>query len=110
MQLRREKGLCFTCNDKFSWKHKCPNRQYMILQVDEPDGDVSSSVVAEPVPPDLPSDDSPTLHHFSDNLIQMEKIPKRKSQSNRWVNNEWDRLDPTATHIGKCSADASEKN
>lgn len=43
----------------------------------------------------------------SDNLIQMEKIPKRKSQSNRWVNNEWDRLDPTATHIGKCSADAS---
>lgn len=26
----------------------------MILQVDEPDGDVSSSVVAEPVPPDLP--------------------------------------------------------
>jgi hypothetical protein len=43
----------------------------------------------------------------SDNFIQMEKIPKRKSQSNRWVNNEWDRLDPTATHIGKCSADAS---
>ncbi|CAI8608520.1 unnamed protein product [Vicia faba] len=111
--------------------------------VDEPDGDVSSSVVAEPVPPDLPSDDSPTLNHLSlqayhgtsgkctiyfsgsiagttvrilldggssDNLIQMEKIPKRKSQSNRWVNNEWDRLDPTATHIDKCSADASEKN
>lgn len=133
MQLRREKGLCFTCDDKLSWKHKCSNRQYMILQVDEPDGDVSSSVVAEPVPPDLPSDDSPTLHHLSlqayhgtsgkctiyfsgsitgttvrilldggssDNLIQMEKIPKRKSQSNRWVNNEWDRLDPTATHIG----------
>ncbi|CAJ1953172.1 unnamed protein product [Sphenostylis stenocarpa] len=24
----------------------------------------------------------------SDNFIQMEKIPKRKSQSNRWVNNE----------------------
>ena len=43
----------------------CPNRLYMILQVDEPDGDVSSSVVAEPVPPDLPSDDSPTLHHLS---------------------------------------------
>lgn len=21
MQLRREKGLCFTCDDKFSWKH-----------------------------------------------------------------------------------------
>lgn len=37
----------------------------MILQVDEPDGDLSSSVVAEPVPPDLPSDDSPTLHHLS---------------------------------------------
>jgi hypothetical protein len=28
----------------------------------------------------------------SNNFIQMEKIPKRKSQSSRWVNNEWDQL------------------
>ncbi|KAK7327298.1 hypothetical protein VNO80_31539 [Phaseolus coccineus] len=44
-----------------------------------------------------------------DNFIQMEKISKRKSQSNHWVNNEWDWLDPTVTHIGKFSADASKK-
>ncbi|KAK2401040.1 hypothetical protein QL285_050673 [Trifolium repens] len=99
------------------------------VPVDEPDGDGSSSFVAEPVPPDLPSVDSPTLHHLSlqayhgtsekctiyffsgsiagqappcvrilldggssNNFIQMEKIPKRKSQSSRWVNNEWDQL------------------
>lgn len=32
----------------------------------------------------------------------------KKNQSaemrDRWVNNEWDRLDQTATHIGKCPA------
>ncbi|WVY92276.1 hypothetical protein V8G54_037790 [Vigna mungo] len=35
MQLRREKGLCFTCDDKFTPSHRCPNRQYLLLQLDE---------------------------------------------------------------------------
>ncbi|RDY09463.1 hypothetical protein CR513_06176, partial [Mucuna pruriens] len=25
MQLLREKGLCYTCDEKFSINHKCPN-------------------------------------------------------------------------------------
>jgi len=25
-QLRREKGLCFTCDAKYTWNHKCPNK------------------------------------------------------------------------------------
>ena len=35
MQLRREKGLCYTCEDKWSFNHKCPNKHIMLLQVDE---------------------------------------------------------------------------
>lgn len=26
MQLHREKGLCYTCDDRFTWNHKCQNR------------------------------------------------------------------------------------
>jgi len=35
MQLRREKGLCFTCDAKFSPSHRCPNKQYLLLQLQE---------------------------------------------------------------------------
>lgn len=35
MQLRREKGLCYTCDEKFSLTHKCPNKHYYVLQMDD---------------------------------------------------------------------------
>ena len=35
MQLRREKGLCFTCDEKFTPSHRCPNKQYLWLQLEE---------------------------------------------------------------------------
>nr|KYP34468.1 hypothetical protein KK1_044568 [Cajanus cajan] len=47
MQIRREKGLCFTCDEKFTPAHRCPNKHMMLLQIDEPN---SSS--PEPDPPD----------------------------------------------------------
>ncbi|GJV25063.1 transposon ty3-I gag-pol polyprotein [Tanacetum coccineum] len=31
MQLRREKGLCFTCDEKYTWNHKCINKQCLVL-------------------------------------------------------------------------------
>ncbi|CAJ2644785.1 unnamed protein product [Trifolium pratense] len=34
-QVRRDKGLCYWCDDKFSYTHKCPNRQLMLLQYDD---------------------------------------------------------------------------
>ncbi|XP_050915075.1 uncharacterized protein LOC127130039 [Lathyrus oleraceus] len=37
MQLRRDKGLCFTCDEKFSFSHRCLNRQYLLLQADDED-------------------------------------------------------------------------
>ena len=35
MEIRKEKGLCYTCDDKWSFKHQCPNKHLMILQVEE---------------------------------------------------------------------------
>ncbi|GJW30936.1 transposon ty3-I gag-pol polyprotein [Tanacetum coccineum] len=47
MQLRREKGLCFTCNDKYTWNHKCPNKQALLLMTSPDDYD-SSPLLIEP--------------------------------------------------------------
>lgn len=35
MQLRKAKGLCFNCDEKFSPSHKCQNRRLLVLQWDE---------------------------------------------------------------------------
>ena len=37
MQIRREKGLCYTCDAKFTPTHNCPNKQYLLLQYEEPE-------------------------------------------------------------------------
>lgn len=47
MQVKREKGLCYFCDDKFSFSHKCSNKQVLMLQVVD-DEDTHS----EPEPPD----------------------------------------------------------
>nr|KYP46439.1 Transposon Ty3-I Gag-Pol polyprotein [Cajanus cajan] len=48
MQLRRDKGICFTCDDKFSPNHRCPNKQYFVLQWEEDD-----EPELQPEPPDV---------------------------------------------------------
>ena len=45
MQLRREKGLCYFCDEKFSFNHKCPNRQLLFLQLEEENEDSTKSQV-----------------------------------------------------------------
>ncbi|KAF7840497.1 Transposon Ty3-I Gag-Pol polyprotein [Senna tora] len=73
MQLRREKKLCFTCDAPYSWSHKCPNKHYMILQI-EPDEDGEPPTLE--TPPDAPSTDpSPSdtqPHHLSLNALSGE--------------------------------------
>ncbi|XP_057755398.1 uncharacterized protein LOC130974540 [Arachis stenosperma] len=34
-QMRREKGLCYWCDEHFSPTHKCPNRHFMLFQLEE---------------------------------------------------------------------------
>ena len=35
MQMRCDKGLCFWCDEKFTFNHKCPNRHFMVLEWDD---------------------------------------------------------------------------
>jgi ribosomal protein L36 len=37
MLIRREKRLCYFCDENFSFNHKCLNKQYMFLQSKEDD-------------------------------------------------------------------------
>ncbi|MCI27986.1 hypothetical protein A2U01_0049186, partial [Trifolium medium] len=67
MQIRRDKGLCYFCDERFSHTHRCPNRRLMMLQLMEEED--------ETLEPDPPEDDSSmtvnetTQHHLSLNAM-----------------------------------------
>nr|GEY55683.1 hypothetical protein [Tanacetum cinerariifolium] len=42
--IHAEKGLCFTCDDKFTWNHKCSNKQALILMTTNDDSDFTSLI------------------------------------------------------------------
>lgn len=65
MQIRREKGLCYTCDDKWSFTHKCPNKHLMILQVEDED-----CTTPEPEPHDSTETITPAEHHLSSNALK----------------------------------------
>ncbi|KAK2367199.1 hypothetical protein QL285_080510 [Trifolium repens] len=71
MQLRRDKGLCYWCDDKFSFTHKCPNRQLMMLNYDDPVEDQLIDTMPEP---DITTINDLTLnqpdHHLSLNAMK----------------------------------------
>lgn len=62
MQVRRDKGLCYYCDDKFSFQHRCPNKKSFLLQLDDISPDDP-----DPKPPDnVPIDAAmPTPDHHS---------------------------------------------
>ncbi|XP_054822342.1 uncharacterized protein LOC129320773 isoform X2 [Prosopis cineraria] len=66
IQLKREKGLCLTCDQKFSATHHCPNRQYLMLQY-EPDETIEDSMEEETQ--GEARMDTAELHHLSMNTI-----------------------------------------
>jgi len=35
MQLCREKGLCFICDEKSYLVNRCPNKHYLLLKMEE---------------------------------------------------------------------------
>jgi len=60
MQLRRDKGLCFTCDDKFIPSHRCPNKQHLLLQMDD-DKDLINPPQDNEIDKGLNSQDDPHL-------------------------------------------------
>ncbi|WVY94508.1 hypothetical protein V8G54_033596 [Vigna mungo] len=68
IQLRKKKGLCFTCDEKFTMNHRCPNKQYFVLQVDE---DVPIDVQHDP-PEEIVEAEPPPIveQHLSYNALK----------------------------------------
>ncbi|KAI4340489.1 hypothetical protein MLD38_025318 [Melastoma candidum] len=60
MEEKRQKGLCFWCDDKYSMSHKCTNRRmYSItLEADDHEGVVDQ---LEPAEDELATEDSPIV-------------------------------------------------
>ncbi|XP_019431527.1 PREDICTED: uncharacterized protein LOC109338693 [Lupinus angustifolius] len=68
MQLRREKGMCYYYDDKFSLTYKCPNRHYLLLQIENPDDHPQLSETPKPTATD--SDLLPVSeYHLSFNAL-----------------------------------------
>ncbi|XP_014499211.1 uncharacterized protein LOC106760262 [Vigna radiata var. radiata] len=68
MQLRREKWLYYRCEEKFSPTHRCPNKQYLLLQCQNAD-----SADLPPEPPDTEQQGELNLlqeHHLSYNALK----------------------------------------
>lgn len=59
MQIRKSKGLCFTCDDKYSPTHKCPNKKLLLLQWDDNGTEIyDNEFFIDPHPPDAAQDTS----------------------------------------------------
>lgn len=71
MQLRREKGLCYWCDDQFSLTHKCPKRQIMMLQFDDTEEDSQPEPEKNQLDMTYPKLDIATYdHHLSLNAMK----------------------------------------
>ncbi|GAU12540.1 hypothetical protein TSUD_182540 [Trifolium subterraneum] len=71
MQVRRDKGLCYWCDDKFSYTHKCPSRQLMLLQYDDNEEEHDDEKANDS--PDIAtesSDNTQLEHHLSFNAMK----------------------------------------
>lgn len=67
MQLRREKGLCYFCDDKFSFSHKCLNKHLMLLELHD-DTEYLNSSSSEDITNTTESEEV-TEHHLSFNAF-----------------------------------------
>ena len=68
MQVRRDKGLSYWCDDKFSFSLKCPNKQLMMLQLTD-DSDLNEEI--KPPDIDIATAEMPRgAHHLSLNAMK----------------------------------------
>jgi hypothetical protein len=58
MQQRREKGLCFNCNKRYTLGHRCSVPQLFIIEVETEDND---SPEGEAIPDEDDDSRNPTI-------------------------------------------------
>lgn len=64
--LRREKNLCYFCDEEFSLSHRCPSRQVMLLQLEDEE-EIQSDSIAGGVEEEKTGLDN---HHLSLNTMK----------------------------------------
>ncbi|CAJ2659903.1 unnamed protein product [Trifolium pratense] len=69
MQLRREKGICYYCDEKFSPQHRCPNKHLMLLQLDDVESVESDTDSGEQFSPSIEQNSDSLDHHLSLNAM-----------------------------------------
>ncbi|XP_072060384.1 uncharacterized protein [Arachis hypogaea] len=72
IQSKRENGLCYWCDEKFLVAHRCPNHQYMQLQLvlDDADGEDTGMQESLESEPSLEALESQVVeHHLSYNAM-----------------------------------------
>lgn len=62
---RRERGLCFYCDEKYNRDHRCASRFFLLVADEDPDDDplnpnISPSISPNPPRPDITNNPSPT--------------------------------------------------
>jgi len=67
IQLRREKSLCYFCDEKFSFNHKCPNRHCLLLQMDEEENESEKQSHDDTTEQEIPIRED---HHLSLNALK----------------------------------------
>ena len=67
MQLRREKCLCYFCDEKFSFNHKCPNKHCLVLQLDEEENESEKQSQDDTTEQEIPIRED---HHLSLNALK----------------------------------------
>ncbi|MCI55395.1 hypothetical protein A2U01_0076645, partial [Trifolium medium] len=57
MTLRRENGLCFNCDEKFSPGHKCVSKFFIMIADEDVDPDTLEALLDPPLPDPEPAPD-----------------------------------------------------
>ncbi|GJY74291.1 hypothetical protein Tco_0478722, partial [Tanacetum coccineum] len=103
MQLCRKKGLCFTCDEKFTWNHICPIKHALLLMTSTDESDFSALIehseekmdatsllqqTQEPhlslnLPITIPRDLAIVLHGFSYVFAVLAGLPPSHTQVSR---------------------------
>lgn len=67
MQIRKAKGLCFNCDEKYSPQHKCPNKRLLLLSWDDQHNEESELPIL--LEPDNTEELERSLHSLSLNAM-----------------------------------------
>ena len=65
IQFRRDKGICFTCDEKYSPIHRCTNKHYYLIQCEDQQDEEQDAVSVQEEAAAIVSPNDDQSHHLS---------------------------------------------